>query len=291
MTALGFNEFIIRINNRKILEAYARYLGAPKEKMTEIYRAIDQLEKGGWDRVKRELKERGLEQEIIDEILTLFKSQDTATNSQRIEQLKGRLNNIPEALEGLSEVEEVLGILREEKITEDYMRFDPTMVRGLDYYTGVIFEVGVTAGGVGAVGGGGRYDNLLESFTGRRIAATGIGWGFERLVDVIRERGLIKAPKTNTSVLVTIFSADYQRSSLKIANRLRETGINTEIYLEPGDDLRRQLDYANKKGIPYVVLLGPQEAERNQVTLKEMKTGKQESFAPEKLVEILKSRL
>jgi len=283
MIELGFKDFYVRLNNRKILRAYAEYLGKPGEKIATLYRTVDKLEKIGPKAVKKELDKAGFDEKLINKIsLTMLRS-DESTNETLLEQLKNSFKDVPLALEGIEETEAILELLKIVGIDEKYFRFDPTMVRGLDYYTGIIFEVEVVEGGIGSVGGGGRYDGLLGIFAEREIAATGIGWGFERLIDIIKKRRMLEVPRTNAQVLVTIFpqknsrlsTTNYQLSSLKLANQLRAEGINAEIYLDPAKDLRKQLDYANKKGIPYAIILGPQEIEKGQVTIKNMETGKQ----------------
>jgi len=275
MIELGFKDFYIRLNNRKILKAYAEYLGEPAERMASLYRAVDKLKKIGPEAVKKELENSGFDEQIINKIsLTILRSNKSA-NENLLEQLKNSFKNIPIALEGVKETKTVLDLLKTAGVDEKYFHVDPAMVRGLDYYTGIIFEVEVVEGGIGSVGGGGRYDELLGILAKKEIAATGIGWGFERLVDIIKERKMIVIPKTSAQVLVTIFSPELLEKSTKLANQLRAGGINTEIYLDPEKDLRKQLEYANKKGIPYSIILGSQEIETGQVTVKNMKTGQQ----------------
>ncbi|MFW6143756.1 MAG: histidine--tRNA ligase [Patescibacteria group bacterium] len=286
MRKLGFKNFRIRINNRKILAAYAQYLGTPKEKMSSIYRAIDKLKKIGKEGVARELEKTELNPAAIENILTTI-LRENSTNEEILDKLKKEFANTEKAQKGLAEIEEVLALLKPSSVPPESFYFDPSMVRGLDYYTGIIFEVEVTEENIGSVGGGGRYDNLLGMFTNQEIAATGIGWGFERLIDIIKEKKLMTVPKTNSKVLVTIFSPDLTKKSLEVANYLRNNNINTEIYLEPGENLRDQLSYASDKKIPYAVIIGPKEQERNLVTIKNLKTRKQEKTELEKLPELI----
>ena len=282
MNALGFKKFVIKINNRKILISLAKYMGTPEKYSPKILRAIDKLSRIGIEGVEQELQKLKLEAKTIDKITSLISIK--GTNEQILKKLKDKLKNIKEAAEGIKELEAVFGYLKMMDIKEKYFQLDLCMVRGLDYYTGIIYEIDVIEGNIGSVGGGGRYDNLIGMFTGKKIPATGIGWGFERLVDLIKERKMIKAPKTVTQVLVTIFSPNLQEKSIQAANQLRKAKINTELYLDPQTKLNKQLKYADKKGIPWVIIIGPEEVKEKVVVLKNMASGKQEKLTLKKTI-------
>jgi len=282
MNALGFKKFVIKINNRKILISFSQYLGTPPKATVKVLRAIDKLSKIGIEGVKQELQKLKLETKTIDKIISLISIK--GTSEQILKELKDKLKNIKRATEGIKELKTVFSYLKMIDIKGKYFQLDPCMVRGLDYYTGIIYEIDVIEGNIGSVGGGGRYDNLIGIFTGKKIPATGIGWGFERLVDLIKERKMIKTPKTVTQVLVTIFSSNLEENSIKTASQLRKAKINTEVYLDPQAKLNKQLKYADKKGIPWVIIIGPEEVKENLVVLKNMETGKQEKLTLTQLI-------
>ena len=159
------------------------------------------------------------------------------------------------------------------------------MARGLDYYTGPIFEAVVEKPKIGTIAGGGRYDKLISDLGGPDIPATGVSFGLDRICDVIKEQNLWpNLSPTATKVLITIFSPEYLENSIEIANKLRAESIPTELYLDPETKLDKQLKYADKKGIPFVIIIGPDEVKSNQLTLKDMVTGAQEKVSLENLI-------
>ncbi|MBU1071579.1 ATP phosphoribosyltransferase regulatory subunit, partial [Patescibacteria group bacterium] len=170
-----------------------------------------------------------------------------------------------------------LGVPRENII------FEPTLARGLDYYTGMIFEVFIPEIPIGAFGGGGRYDKLINDLGGPQIPSVGFALGFDRTIEAIKELGLMPQPKPNAKILVTIFSPNLQGLTLKVASKLRQANINTEIY-PANDNISKQLKYANQNNIPFVIIIGEDEAKNNTVTLKNMETGKQKTLNQTKLL-------
>lgn len=205
---------------------------------------IDKLQKIGKEGVLKELEDKGIPASTLDEIL----------NKKPTENL-----------------EKIIRLLNSPRVV-----FDPTLARGLDYYTGLIFEIEIEGYSAGSVCGGGRYDNLIGIFAGRQVPAVGFAFGFDRLIEAMEEQNLFPADLTTTQVLVTIFSPELKDKSIEIASQLRSKNINTEIYLDENVALDRQLKYADKKQIPFVIVIGPDEAKNNTVTLKNMKTREQQ---------------
>jgi histidyl-tRNA synthetase len=205
---------------------------------------------------------------------------------------------------GRTNPEKLLGILKDVKPTERLwkiiealkrlgykesvdFRFDPFLARGLDYYTSTIFELKIPSYPAGSVAGGGRYDNLIGTFTGKNIPAVGVAFGFDRMIDALSELKLITSKKTATNVLVCIFSSETLGFALELTALLREKGIPTEIYLDDNAKLEKQLKYADRKGIPYVVIAGPDEVSKKTVKLKNMLSKNQEELSIDTLIEKL----
>lgn len=199
---------------------------------------------------------------------------------------------IPEAQEGLSELEEIFSYLKAAGVEEKYYRFDPTIARGLAHYTGPIWEVIVIEGRVGSVAGCGRYDNVIGSYLGgkEKIPATGGSFGVERMMQILKDREMIKLPKSYAKVLVTIFDKDLAQESIKTAARLRKNNIAAILYLDSAR-LDKQLKYVDKKGIPFAIIIGPEETKKNQITIKDMKTGKRKKIKKTDLMKNIKNIL
>lgn len=228
--------------------------------------AIDKLNKIGKDGVIKELVGRGMEKKEAEKLIDSFDSKLPTP----------LLNSLFEALKknGLRD-----GI--------DF-EFSPTLARGLDYYTGTIFELVIKDYRGGSLGGGGRYDKLIGQFIGTDIPATGFAFGFDRLIEAMEELGLLPKNLTATSVLVTVFSPELLSKSLSIVNELRNNNVNADVVLDADAKLDKQLKYADAKGIPYVVIVGPEEAAKNVVKLKDMRTGEQKELTIEDCVKICK---
>jgi len=259
---LGFTKFKVLINDREL------FAGIPVAGII----AIDKLKKIGEENVCRELVERNICNTIED--------------AQNL--LKRLINEKP--TKRLSEILETLNMLKEGVFNEVSFEFSPTLARGLDYYTSTIFEIEIEGYDVGSVCGGGRFDELIGVFAGRQIPAVGFALGFDRIIEAmdVLEKFPDHVTKSSTKVLVTIFSEEYQNRSLEIANKLTLNNINEEIY--PGDKgskMDKQLKYANQKQIPYVIVVGPNEAEKNILTLKNMETREQQQLTLEDAIKKL----
>ncbi|MCX7955614.1 MAG: histidine--tRNA ligase [Patescibacteria group bacterium] len=251
---IGFKKTKILINDRKNFYGINNSLIA----------SIDKLPKIGEEKVIEELIKKSLKKEEAKKLLNSIKNKSLS-----------------------EDIKKLFNLLKEKGYKEnvDFV-YQPTLARGLDYYTGIIYEV-VDEDYPTSLGGGGRYDNLIGLFTGKNIPAVGFAFGFDRIIEAIESLSLLKTQKTKTQVLVTIFSSDLIKKSLEIVNFLRKNNINAEIYLNQNDKLEKQLKYADKKGIEYVVIVGPEEAKKNVVNLKNMITGEQRLISLISLINLI----
>lgn len=272
---LGFAAFLVLINNRKILQGVATKLGLTPEQALAVWRIVDKWDKIGPEAVRAELAASGISSETIDQLFALFDL--PGSNREVLQTLADRLRDVPVALEGIHELEQLLEYLQLSEIPPEFLRVDLHMVRGLEYYTGPIFEIVVERPRIGTITAGGRYDRLIGLLGPVSYPAVGISLGLERLIDVIDELGLAPADvrSTVTEVLVTVFDRELLPTSLSIAASLRAAGLNTEVFLEPGR-LSNQLRYASRKNIPIAIIVGPDEAARGQAIVRNMVTGQQE---------------
>ena len=264
---LGFNEFTIRINNRKLLNGMALYGGVTDKEMAGFFRIIDKAEKVGWDEVKKELASKNFSEKAIEKTIALM-VEDTQGDTA-LSRLKTTLAGIPSAQEGIAELEEIQRCLANLGVEQRNVLFDGSLARGLDYYTGPIFETIIEKPRIGSISGGGRFDSLIGMFSGKDVPATGTSLGLERIITVMEELAMLPTTPTVSQVLVTMFDRGLFGESLKVASELRSAGISAEVYVND-DKLKKQLDYANKKRIPLVLIIGPDEKERGEVVLKDM---------------------
>ncbi len=285
---LGFKKFQVRLSNRKFLNGLVKFAGGQEHQFIPICLSIDKLAKIGMEEVKNELLEkRKIPIDIAEKILELINYK--GGNDQLISVYKKLLKDIPTAQEGLREVEEILNYLRLAKIEEDFYQFVPSLARGLAYYTGFIFEFEITDGGVGAIAGGGRYDEVIGKFVGKKIPATGGSFGIERIIEIIKDKNIIQIEPTSVKVLITNFDKNLTSKLVDIANKLRIANVKTLLYPNV-DKLEKQLKYADKKRIPFVIILGEKEAKNNQVILKDMKNREQKKIDIKRLVKFLISK-
>lgn len=248
---LGFKKAKILINDRSVFENIN----------TKAITIIDKLNKIGEEKVRTLLKDQGYDEQLVDNL--------------RNKQIPERLNEI------VNETKKYINYNFE-------LMYSPLLARGLDYYTGLILEIVIDGYDAGSVGGGGRYDNLIGTFAGRQIPAVGFAFGFDRIMEAMEQFGLFPSDLQTTKVLVTIFNSELKDKSLEISSRLRSNDINTEIYLDENAKMEKQLKYADKKGIPFVLVIGPKEVEKNVVQLKNMATREQKEVAITELINLLK---
>ncbi len=287
---LGFKQFRTVLNNRKLLAGLAQYAGVPAEQAGRLYRSIDKLEKIGVDGVKEELQANGVADQAAAHLMDLL--QMRGTNRELIAAFRARFQDYPGALAGIGELEEIIGYLNALAIPEEYYQIALAMVRGLEYYTGPIYETLVEEPRIGSITGGGRYDGLIGLFTGQSFPATGTSLGIERIIDVMDELGMFPPGigTTVVQVLVTLFDTSSTPATLEIASELRRGGVNAELYFEPGT-LGKQIRYAAKKGIPFLVIAGPDELAAGQVTLRDLASGQQETIARGEMLSTLQKWL
>ncbi len=283
---LDFQNFNIRINSRKVLSGIVEAAGVSPEKAGNVFRAIDKLDKIGFEGVKNLLVKDEFPLDSVEKILQMLKV--TGSNRERIAQSKKLLANSETGMNGITEIEEMFAFLNAFEIPEDHFSFDLCLARGLDYYTGPIFETVVEEPRIGSITGGGRYDNLIGMFSGQTQPATGSSFGLERIITVMDELSMFpETLATSTHVLVTVFNDEMLSYSIQVANMLRKAGINTDLYTGKSK-LRGQFGLANDKGIPFVIIAGPDEKETGSVNLKNMQNGDQASVKLTELVAELK---
>ncbi len=271
LSRLGFSQFSIKINHRKLLTAIGEFSGVAKAQLPDLYRSVDKYDKIGADGVREELIERNIAADAVARMIDLLQAQKPGTDS-----LDLMSDAIGEGDNGISELRQLAEYLRDADVPADCFDFDFTMVRGLGYYTGPIFETVISVPNLGSISGGGRYDELIGMFRKQSLPTTGTSFGIERIIDLMDVLNLYPAKIGGTlvQVLVTVFSAETRRESIKIANQLRKAGINTEVYLD-SRKLGRQFSYADKKGIPIVVVAGPDETEAGEVKLRRLRDGEE----------------
>lgn len=280
-TKLGLTQYSIKINNRKILTGIAEAIGADG-KEGPLCVAIDKLDKIGWEKVQEELQQRGFENDSLDRLAPLVNLKEGV--SARMEVLSGFLKNSPTGLQGLQELEEVFGLLERMGTNLDHVDFDPMLARGLSYYTGAIFEVKVHGVSIGSVSGGGRYDNLTGVFGLPGVPGVGFSFGVDRLYDVLEELNLFPTDRLEgTKLLLAHFDQAGFDYALKCLPILRDAGIRTELYPEVCK-LKKQLEYASKKDLPYVGICGDEEIASQTLAVKALATGTQETLTLKEVI-------
>ncbi len=260
---LGFEKFKILVNDRSLFDP--KNFKIQETKLPAVIRALDKLKKIGKEGVISEMVEAaGLKQEQAEEVLAkLEETQPTERLKEVIEKAK------------------LLGV------REDNIEFFPTLARGLDYYTSTIIEVEIEGYDAGSIGGGGRYDNLIGMFTNQTIPAVGFAFGFDRLIEAMETFNLFPKDLKTNKVLVTIFSPDLLSKSVELCEFLNQNNINQELYIDENAKLEKQLKYADKKGIKYVLVLGPEEVSGKKVTVKNLETRTQVTIDKNDLLNVL----
>lgn len=290
LTLLGLQDFTIKINNRKILSGIAEIIGKP-ELIVDMTVAIDKLDKIGMDGVGKELIERGFSTEDIEKLKPVILLQGSTL--EKLEQLKAVLSSSATGLKGINEIESILAYLKgltklSAEEMSSFLDLDITLARGLNYYTGAIFEVKTNEVAMGSIGGGGRYDDLTGMFGLKGLTGAGISFGADRIYDVLEELNLFpESTSETTKLLITNFDPEAELYALPIIQALREENIAAELY-PAAAKLKKQLSYADGKNIPYVVLIGSDEMQTGELTLKDMQAGTQEKIALATLIERFK---
>ena len=280
----------IKINNRKILTGIAEVIGAP-EKIIDITVAIDKLDKIGLEGVNAELQAAGLSDEAIEKIQPIIHL--SGSNAWKLETMRRVLEGSETGLRGIEEVESVLHYLgaadeTEKNALRNTLELDLTLARGLNYYTGCIFEVKALDVEIGSITGGGRYDNLTGIFGLPGLSGVGISFGADRIYDVLNQLQLYPDEAVRQTKLLFInFGEAEAARCLELARQTRAAGIATEVYPDSAK-MKKQMSYANARQIPFVALVGADEMAQGVVTLKDMVTGQQQSLNPEQLIKALR---
>ena len=282
---LGIADFTVKINNRKILTGISNTIGA--EGMEgPLCVAIDKLDKIGKEKVVEELIERGFSLESVNLLEPMF---SLSGKNEPFKELRSWLSNSEIALKGISELEEVWELVQKLGLENPKIEFDVTLARGLSYYTGAIFEVKANGVQIGSISGGGRYDNLTGTFGVPGLSGVGISLGVDRIYDVMEELNLFPSNQTiSTKVMLSNFDQEAFNFGLSVLPKLREAGINAEMYPD-SVKLKKQLDYADRKNIPFVVLIGSDEIKSGLFSLKNMKSGEQQKVSIAEMIEIIKA--
>ena len=280
---LGIN-VCVKINNRKVLAGIAEMIGAP-DKMVDITVAIDKLDKIGLDNVRAELAERGLTAEQIKALDPVFSLSGTA--AEKISALEEMFANVETGLKGAAELKELFALINAAG-PRCTVELDLTLARGLNYYTGAIFEVKALDVQIGSICGGGRYDNLTGIFGMPDVSGVGISFGADRIYDVLTElnafpKGLEQAAR----VMFINFGAKEQAACIGIAAQLRCAGISTLIYPDAAK-MKKQMDFANRKQVPFVAFVGESEMQNGTVTLKNMSDGSQQTMTVDEMISQMK---
>jgi histidyl-tRNA synthetase len=277
----------LKLNNRKILAGIAELIGMP-DKLTDITVAIDKLDKIGLEKVNEELLDKGLTTEAVDKLQPILNME--GSNEKKLQTLKEVLKDSLVGLKGIEELEQILALTAEACQAEQddggfSIEIDLTLARGLNYYTGAIFEVKALDVEIGSITGGGRYDNLTGIFGMPGVSGVGISFGADRIYDVLNQLNLYPGTSVEkTRIMFAHFGEKEQRYAFRWAEELRSRGVNAEVYPDVCK-IKKQMDYANRQQILFVAVVGETEMQNNTVNLKNMQTGEQQQVNMQQLVE------
>ncbi|HEX8747911.1 MAG TPA: histidine--tRNA ligase [Pyrinomonadaceae bacterium] len=307
LSRLGFNNFTIRLNHRQVLTGVLAAAGIPADKQTDALVALDKLDKVGREGVAKELSDRGIPVDAGDNLLSFFEVAGSLEHAAELSVIEGRAETLAlntallgrlvefvgdneAGARGIDELRSIIEYAGASGIAHR-IRIDPSLARGLSYYTGTIMEINVPDI-AGSLGGGGRYDNLVGMFLGQDVPACGFSLGLERIIVVMTEREMF--PQTLATspadVMVTIWSEASISDSVALAQALRAEGLRVDLYTE-ADKLGKQFKYASSRGIPFVAVPGEEERKRDEVSLKDMRSGEQFVVGRESLAATIKERL
>ena len=295
MLSLGVSDFVIKVNNRKILNGLPVLIGFEAKHINTVLRILDKQEKDGEESVREELlaavgadkAHLCLSSEQVDRLMDFTGIH--GISSQKLTAIRLLMNKIPIAMEGVAELQQILDMAKAAGVDPDNIEFDPSMVRGLGYYTGPIFECVLTDSvaqelKLGAVFAGGRYDNLVERFSEHSVPATGASFGIDRFMEYAVAAKLLPSRQSMTQVLVA-YQPEFVVAASQVAAALRRKGLKTLLYDGAEFTFRHQLGHANQKEIPWVIIIGEQEAASGSVTLKNMETRDQNTVSVERAIE------
>ena len=286
---LGFKNFSARINNRKILNGIFQTSGIPKNKEYDLAISLDKLEKIGPIAVKKDAINRQISPTVIQKALEIITI--SGSSEEKLAKLKKTLPSDAKTQEGLTETQSILDYLKSAGVSSSLYQFDPRIIRGMGYYTGPVWEFVITDENIGSIAGCGRYDELTGLYTGRDIPASGGSFGIERIIEILKDKKIKGFSPLATLILVTVFFPDLLNPAINLAKNLRSSGFNTELYPDPSTPLPKQFKYASQKNIPFVAIIGPDEAKANTISLKDMLTGQQKTLTFPQIVSHLKTPL
>jgi len=285
LSKLGLKDFTIKINNRKILSGIAEVIGKG-DNIIDLTVAIDKLDKIGLDGVTKELLEKGFSNADIEKLKPVILLQ--GSNTVKLDSLRDALASSPIGLKGCDEIATVFNYIADCPLQTAKLELDITLARGLNYYTGAIFEVKTNEVAMGSIGGGGRYDDLTGMFGLKDLTGVGISFGADRIYDVMEELNLFPAETNQTTkVLICCFDSEGEKYALPLLHSLRRHSINTELY-PAGAKIKKQMEYANNKAIPYTILIGSDEMQSGLLTFKDMASGLQDKLDTAGILERLR---
>lgn len=279
---LGITDYDIKINHRQILTGIVEQIGA-SGKSSDFFVAIDKLDKIGLDKVLEELREKGFEESSLAQLSPILSHKGDITDN--INYLKTLFKDNEQGAKGVEEIQGVLDYLTQFNLEESHLDLDFTLARGLSYYTGAIFEVKVNNVSIGSVSGGGRYDDLTGVFGLKDVSGVGFSFGVDRIYDVMEELNIFPEETTSSAeVLIINFGEETLAHHISLLADLRKEGIRSELFPDEVK-LKKQMNYANKKNIPFVILMGSKEIEIGKYTIKDMRSGTQEALSPKEIIE------
>jgi len=283
---LGISNYTIKINHRGVLSGIASLIGA-QENETALFVAIDKLDKIGRDGVTAELQSKGFSSDSINLLFDVLEVKGSNTN--KVAFLASKFETIPNGRKGIRDIQQVFDFLKAYGNDQEHVELDIALARGLSYYTGCIFEVKINHVAIGSVSGGGRYDNLTQTFGDKEnLSGVGFSFGVDRIYDAMEELNLFSNDTlVSSKVLVCHFDEESLLYGLNLVTQLRTAGIPAEVFPETSK-LKKQLDYANKKMIPFTIVVGSEEISSGQLPLKNMGTGEQEKQTIEAIIQKLK---
>ena len=282
---LGLENFTIRINNRKILNGLFESINA-KDVAVDIMRIIDKIEKIGEEKVKQELKELNIPEESVEQVIKFIRI--NGTTDEKLQELENLNINNETYLEGVKELKDVIKYIRAFRVPEPCFTVDVSIARGLDYYTGTVYETFLNDyKSIGSICSGGRYNNLSEYYTDKKLPGVGMSIGLTRLFFILNDMNLIKVQRKSISKVLVVSMVSDLSQAIETANKLREAGINTEVYFDD-KKIKAKFKYADKLRIPYVIVIGEDEIKSVTLTLKNMETGEQVGKTIEEIIELMK---
>lgn len=288
LEAVGLPNFRIRISDRRLLTSIARSAGVDESRAGQVYRAIDKLDKIGAGGVEKLLVEGGTEPAAARQVLELITLDQPGPLI--LDELRNRLSADNGALAALRDLSELLDAVNAFGVDAARYAIDLSLARGLDYYTGPVFEASVESPKIGSVAGAGRYDGLIGSFSGKPTPATGLSLGIERIIEVVREYDLLPSVTTVSEVFVA-YLPETLRQAAEVADALRGATIRTDLSLLPRRGIGDQLKYAGRKGVPLGVIVGLDEVEKGEVVIRDLGSGEQNAVRRENVVSQVRNRL